>query len=243
MSVGEARTNDSANISQHGFISAAHELKSPLALIRLLTIELANETDLRRREIITTQIRLTTEKSLRLTTDLTRARTLQTELLPTESLQVKPVLDEVIHDLQPLYAAHSRRLSISRRATIPAIIANRDLLRRVLSNFADNALHYTDEESVVELFMHLQRNSQTVRIGVRDIGPTLPTAIWRSVRSKSDISPYFQDANRPASSGLGLQIVHKFAQSMNGSIGAVRHRKGGTSFYIELPISRQLSLL
>ena len=48
-------------------------------------------------------------------------------------------------------------------------------------------------------------------------------------------------AMRPGSSGLGLFIASKFSRYMNASVGAVRHRDG-TSFFVELPISKQASL-
>ena len=47
---------------------------------------------------------------------------------------------------------------------------------------------------------------------------------------------------RPQSSGLGLYIASQFADCMNGKIGFIRHRDGST-FYVDLQASRQLSLL
>jgi integral membrane sensor signal transduction histidine kinase len=47
---------------------------------------------------------------------------------------------------------------------------------------------------------------------------------------------------RPESSGLGIYVANQFARAMNGRIGLIRHRDGLT-FYVEMPISRQLSLI
>ena len=49
-------------------------------------------------------------------------------------------------------------------------------------------------------------------------------------------------AMRPGSSGLGLYIAAKFAKYMQSDFGLIRHRDG-TSFYIDLPVSGQLSFL
>ena len=49
-------------------------------------------------------------------------------------------------------------------------------------------------------------------------------------------------AMRPGSSGLGLYIAAKFANYMQSDFGLIRHRDG-TSFYIDLPVSGQLSFL
>ena len=48
-------------------------------------------------------------------------------------------------------------------------------------------------------------------------------------------------AMRPGSSGLGLYIASKFSRYMNANVGAIRHRDG-TSFYVELLVSKQASL-
>lgn len=215
-----------------GLLMAAHELKSPLTLVRQLAIELgSSEASINEHQRILQQLRLTSEKMLRLTTDLTKSTSTQMHLFPTESLQPRAVIQDVTSELGPLYEAHGRQLSIRNRAKIPPVIANRDLLRRVLCNFADNALHYTSDESVVELFMQLQRERSVVRIGVRD---------YASVAGKNDKS----GTDHPASSsGLGLRIAQQFASAMNGTIGAIKHRNGGASFYIDLPMSRQMTLL
>ena len=46
---------------------------------------------------------------------------------------------------------------------------------------------------------------------------------------------------RPGSSGLGLFIASRFSRYMNAEMGAIRH-SDGTSFYVELPVSRQARL-
>jgi signal transduction histidine kinase len=150
------------------------------------------------------------------------------------------VAEDVSHELGDLYRAHGRKLRISRIRHLPPVIANRDLLRRILLNFADNALHYADLEGVVELQGQLLAGRRVVRLAVRDYGPSLPLAQWRRV---TDHLAARQPVHaRPLSSGLGLYISHQFAAAMDARIGAIRHRDGA-SFYVDLPVSRQLSLL
>lgn len=79
-----------------------------------------------------------------------------------------------------------------------------------------------------------------VRVTVRDFGPALPIDVWREMK-RGWIKKPTSIAMRPGSSGLGLYIASKFSRYMNAKVGAVRHRDG-TSFYVELPISKQASL-
>src|SRR5690606_4868027 len=117
---------------------------------------------------------------------------------------------------------------------------NKDLLRRVLLNFADNALHYSDEMLPVELHAHTLPGGEMIRLGVRDHGPALSIDTWRTLRDTST-RPQAVHA-RPGSSGLGLTIARQFAEAMEGSVGATRHRNGAT-FYVDMHASRQLSFL
>lgn len=219
---------------------AAHELKSPLALLRQLSLELGYDdlSDSDRRRIID-QMTHISEKALRLTTDLTRVEG-QASLFELAPVNPLDVARDVRSELQSLYKAHGRTLKISRIRHLPPVIANRDLLRRILLNFADNALHYADVNGAVELQAQLQVERSTVRLSVRDHGPHMPLDNWRKlVTTLKTGQPVHA---RPQSSGLGLYISHEFARQMNGHIGAIRHQDGA-SFYVELPVSRQLSLL
>ncbi len=241
MSLSGSQQEDGGLINRISSIGiAAHELKSPLVLLRQLSLELANDavTDVERDRIVE-QMKHVSEKALRLTSDLTRASSQQTlfSLTPVNPLDVA---QDVRHELGALYQAHGRQLRVSRIRHLPPVIANRDLLRRILLNFADNALHYGDIHGVVELQAQLIRERSAVRLSVRDYGPHMPLTHWRKLTtSLSEGQPVHQ---RPQSSGLGLYIAHEFASKMNGYIGAIRHQDGA-SFYIELPISRQLELL
>lgn len=217
------------------FAMAAHELKSPLALIRQLASSLTDqnlsETE---RSLIARRIELTSERSLRLTSNLTSAERLEPTLFPLEPLNVLAVCDDVIRELTPLYTARGCKMSLSRRASVPLAIANRDLLTRVLLQFADNALQHTAAQTV-ELAISSSRQGN-IRIGVRDFGPAVGD-LHRSTKSGGIITP-----RRPESSGLGLMISQQFASAMNGKIGVTRHRDGA-SFYIDLHQSQQLSLI
>lgn len=219
---------------------AAHELKSPLVLLRQLALELANDSlsDVERRRI-TDQMTLISERALRLTSDLTRAES-QLELFNREPVNPLDVAWDVRLELASLYSAKGRALRVKRVRHLPPVIANRDLLRRILLNFADNALHYGDIDGMVELQAQLINERSVVRLSVRDYGPYIPTRQWQRLTQNLEQAKAVHQ--RPLSSGLGLYISNEFAKAMDGKIGAIRHQDGA-SFYIELPISRQLALL
>ena len=99
-------------------------------------------------------------------------------------------------------------------------------------------MHYSGEGTRAELIV--RDRSDKVKVIVRDYGPSLPLDVWKEIK-RGWIKKPTSIAMRPGSSGLGLYIASKFSRYMNAKVGAVRHRDG-TSFYVELPISRQASL-
>ena len=101
-----------------------------------------------------------------------------------------------------------------------------------------NALHYSGVNTRSELVIKDVRGK--VRVDIRDYGPSLPVNVWREIKQGWVEKP-LSVAMRAGSSGLGLFIASRFSQYMGANVGAVRHRDG-TSFYVELPISKQASL-
>ncbi len=223
-------------------IAAAHELKAPLALTRQLALRLGDPSLSEvERERLTHRIVLTSERALRLTSDLTKAARLEDALFTLEPINPEQVCRDIVAELTPLFEAYGRSVSVRTRRHPLLLVANRDLLRRILLNFSDNALQYSEPGTAVQIQIQAFRKAGYVRLGVRDVGPAVSSDMWRRLQKTIATAPQPVHA-RPGSSGLGLYIAGQFADIMQGSIGAIRHRDGAT-FYIDLPASQQLSLL
>jgi signal transduction histidine kinase len=223
-------------------VAAAHELKSPLALIRQLSLALEENTlsDSEKQRLLR-QITLVTERALRLTTDLSRSARLEDSLFELAPLNPQQICEEVAHELTPLYAAKGRTIRAASRYRPILALANQDLLRRIMLNFADNALHYADGDKPVELTVVTLEKGKKIRLGVRDYGPQVPATIWQAIETSLGTGKQALHG-RPQSSGLGLYVAGQFAQAMQGTVGATRHRNG-VSFYVDIGASAQLRLL
>lgn len=222
------------------FAAAAHELKNPLVLIRQLSFDLEygnpDQTDTTQ---LARRIRLTAERSLRLTQDITRAQRLEDSLFELEPIDAIALCEDVAHELYPIFSAKGRRLEVQPRRRLPLVVANRDLLRRILCNFADNALHASVDDRPLQFRVSTSGDAD-VTLSLRDYGPGISADIWKRLQTKD---PLFQKiSRRPESSGLGLYLSRQFAESMNGSLGVVRHHDGA-SFFVRMPQSHQLTLL
>lgn len=223
-------------------VAAAHELKSPLALVRQLALSLEDgNASIADQKKMLHQICLTSERALRLTSDLTRSVRLEDGLFELEPINPQQICEDIVHELTPLFAAHNRKVKLVARKHPLLLVANRDLLRRIITNFSDNALHYCEGSEVVQIKIGELRFGKIVRLSVRDFGPAIPIDVIHSLRGKLISSNTMVHA-RPQSSGLGLFIATQFAEAMNGKIGVIRHNDGAT-FYVDLQASKQLSLL
>lgn len=224
-------------------VAAAHELKAPLALVRQLALRLESGTSENSTEHarLLRQVVLTSERALRLTGDLTKASRLDSALFNLEPINPEQLCRDVVAELTPLFDSYGRSVTIKGRRHPLLLVANRDLLRRILLGFSDNALHYAQPGTAVHMQIQAFKQAGTVRIGVRDYGPALSSDMWKNLQQKLKTAPQSIHA-RPESSGLGLYIASQFAEAMHGRIGAIRHKDGAT-FYVELQASSQLTLL
>lgn len=221
-----------------GILVAAHELKAPLCLIRQLTLALGVTSDASTKERLQNQLIEVSERALRQVNDLAKIARLEDGLFTTEPVSVRGVCESVLHEIMPLFQFEGRELvaTYSNKSRLAA--ANRELLYSIIYNFCVNAVRYSDQASSSQLSVSDRQNC--IRVSVRDFGPALPTKIWRDLQTGQLIQPT-AIAMRPGSSGLGLYISSQFARHLHAKLGAVRHRDG-TSFYIDLPISKQAAL-
>lgn len=220
---------------------AAHELKAPLALVRQLGLLLEDgELSAAEAQALQRQVRLTTERALRTVTDLSQTAQLTPSLFPLEPVNPLAVCRQLMQEMAPMMALYQRRISwpsgSMRRSRL--VVANQVLLGRVVMNFLDNALRYTEESAAIEV--RVASRGQAMRLSVRDFGPMMSRQEYR--RLLDTLEQRKTVRTRPESSGLGVYIAAQFARAMGGRIGLIRHRDGLT-FYIDMPLSEQLSLL
>jgi K+-sensing histidine kinase KdpD len=221
-------------------IATASELTSPLILLRQFSLSLGDETiSEEERKKISQQLMLTSERALRLASSLNMTRMDQYSL-PIETLNPVSVCMDVIHELTPLFVAHGQSLELKQRARIPLLVGNRQLLQKILLGFADNALHYGQANRPIQ--MTISARGKTVRIGVRDYGPALPIDTWQRLEGRIARRAVAPLASRPQSSGIGLIAARRMAELMESTVGLIRHRDGAT-FYVDLHVSNQMSLL
>ena len=220
-------------------VVAAHELKTPLALMRQLSLLLSEGSlDGAETRRVSQQVTQTAERALALVGDLAHTANLSPTLFPLEPVNPLAVCRQIAQEMRPALRVYDRRIEWPRGRQAQLVVANQTLLGRVLANFLENALRYSEPSATVRV--KLQRRGDVLRMGVRDFGPMMSLREYRQLLDEMALRKSVR--TRPESSGLGVYVASQFAQAMNGEIGLIRHRDGLT-FYVDVPLSRQMSWL
>ena len=112
------------------------------------------------------------------------------------------------------------------------IYADANRVNQVIDNFISNAIKFSPENSVVEIFS--KSHEDCVRISVKDSGEGVPDSFKEkifSAFSQADSS----SIRKVAGTGLGLTICKRIIEAHNGTVGFYNNESGGAVFWLEVP--------
>lgn len=222
--------------SQQQFLSdAAHELKTPLAILRSHWESELNNPDL------SLAIK---EKFVQDVETITRLNHLINNLLllsQTEAvdsgfefrpLRLNELLEEVLSDARILAEAKSQQIDA---VELPHATVNGDKVRlyQLFFNLIDNAIKYTPESGKIWISLQIQDSLAKVKIHDNGIGIAsehLPHIFERFYRVQKDRS------RKTGGSGLGLAIGKLIAERHGGSIEVESQVARGSTFMVKLPL-------
>lgn len=226
---------DDTERQRRRFVSdASHELKTPLASIRLLSdsiVQSANMDSETMREFVTDigheaeRLQRTTEKLL----DLSRLDD-DIQLMP-EPVDVKQVAMDVFALLNPLAKEQNVRIRLDLEDGC-VIMATVDDMFHIIFNLTENAIKYNVPEGSV--LIGLRGDESTVRITVEDTGIGIPEAETYNIFNRF----YRIDKARSretGGSGLGLSIVHDTVKLHGGTITVGANKPQGSRFVVSFP--------
>lgn len=221
-------------------VATSQDLISPLVLIRQIAILLSNEcvTD-EDRELLAKRLTLTSERAIRLASSILMTAMNQSNL-QLEPINPVSICREVVHELKPLFSAHNTSIELIARKKVPLLVGDRKLLQDILLGFGDNALYFCSDKQPMKMSVAVKNDF--VRIAVRDFGPRISKNLWESLESNIVKHAANTLVGRTTSSGVVLLVARRLAELMGARIGVVRHQDGAT-FFIDLRISQQMSLV
>lgn len=218
------------------FVSdASHELKTPLAAIRLLSDSILQTEDI---DPVTTRefvmdIGQEAERLSRITEDLLRLTRLDSGVLdePT-AVDVLPVLEQVMRMMG--LVAREKGVEMTYEAAEGCVVqATRDEIHQVIYNLVDNAVKYS-AGGAVQVSLGIEEGQAALRVA--DNGPGIPEEDLPRVFERF----YRVDKARSRAAGgtgLGLSIVSDTVRRRGGTVEAVNRPQGGIVFTVRWPLA------
>lgn len=223
------RLSDAFEIQRQFTANAAHELRTPLALMQV-QLDLYNSASHPGNDADTLQtIKMVTEQNDKLN------RMVKT-LLDMSELQsvgrddkiiLDAIVEEVLADLEPL--AVEKNIKLIGKCEDATMIGSDILIYRLVYNLVENAIKYNHPLGQVTVTAY-QRNKH-VYVSVEDTGSGIPKELRERV-----FEPFFRvDKSRSrelGGVGLGLALVHEIVRVHDGSICIKSGKTGGTIFEV-----------
>jgi signal transduction histidine kinase len=123
------------------------------------------------------------------------------------------------------------RITLAQNQLPMTIRTDKELLYQVFENLLSNAIKYSDENQ--EVFFGLEYTEKKLIATIKDKGIGIPKTEQAQL-----FNPFFRARNVGDSegSGLGLSIVKKCVEVMNGAITFVSEEGKGTTFTVIIPV-------
>ena len=209
--------------------NAAHELRTPLALMQV-QLDLYHSTGHPGNDECAEQtITMATEQNERLSKmvkTLLDMSELQT-IVRDETIMVAALVEEVLADLEPL--AMEKNIKLIGKCKDITMVGSDILIYRLVYNLVENAIKYNHSDG--QVIVTAERKEQHVYLSVEDTGNGIPKELKERV-----FEPFFRvDKSRSrelGGVGLGLALVHEIVRTHDGSITVRDNPSGGTIFEV-----------
>lgn len=226
------RLNGAFEVQKQFTANAAHELRTPLAVMQL-KLDMYNSSErLSNDESAAETIKLLTEqceqlnKTIKTLLDMSELRSVARD----DIINIGSLIEEVIADLDPL--SDEKNIKVTSDCDDITITGSDILIYRMVYNLTENALKYGTQGGKVCVTTRSTDNK--VLISVADNGNGIPNNLKERI-----FEPFFRvDKSRSrvlGGVGLGLSLVNEIVKAHNGTISVKDKKPNGTVFEVSLP--------
>jgi PAS domain S-box-containing protein len=216
------------------FVSmASHEFRTPLATIQSslsLVKKYGELNDLEKQDKHIQKIKSSVNNLTDILTDFLSVSKLEEGRIEhsSEEFELSPFIREVISDMKTILK-NAQQITY-RHSGSDTVVLDQKLLKNILFNLISNAIKFSDEGKTIALVS--ETGPEGVQVSVSDQG------IGISEADQKHLFERFFRGNNAAyiqGTGLGLNIVAKYVELMNGSIDFVSEENEGSTFTINFP--------
>lgn len=232
---------EAANATKSQFLATmSHELRTPLNAIIGYTEMMQEEAEDNGHEVYVPDLKKVHSSARHLLAlindvlDLSKIEAGKMDLY-LETVEVRPLIDDVVSVVSPLVDKKANKLSVSLGPNLGQIHADITKVRQSLFNLLSNASKFTERGTIsLDVYRLWHEGSEWFRFEVKDTGIGM---------NKEQLGRMFQAFTQADASttrkfggtGLGLVISRNFCQMMGGDITVESEEGKGTKFTITLP--------
>ena len=231
------RLREAEEVRRQFVSDASHELKTPLASIKLLSDSiLQHEMPMATVQEFVRDIGNEADRLTRMSAKLLTLSKLDSDVKERSSVvDASEVANRVCRILQP--QSELKKIQIEQELQWSCyMFNNEDSLHQIIFNLVENAIKYNYEGGRV--FVHVSHDDQNVLIRIKDNGFGIPEEEMGHIFDRF----YRVDKARSRAmggSGLGLSIVHDLVEHNNGRISVAANPDGGTIFTVVFPYVKE----
>ncbi|MFY0653124.1 MAG: PAS domain-containing sensor histidine kinase [Cyclobacteriaceae bacterium] len=217
--------------------TASHEFRTPLSTI-LSSISLISryntgESSEKAQKHIS-RIKSAVNNLTHILTDFLNYERLQEGKIPFElsEFNIKVLSNEAINNMQSILKPGQEIIFDSSELLSEEVLLDKQIIRNMTLNLLSNASKYSKEDKFI--YFTIKSNEKTLTLSIRDEGIGIPQ------REQTNIFTRFfraKNAENTQGTGLGLNIVKKYVEILNGEIKFKSEENVGTEFIIKLPTS------
>ena len=228
------RLNTSEQKRRRFVSDASHELKTPLASIKLLTDSiLQNDMDMETVREFVGDIGNEADRLNRMTAKLLSLTKLDVQnIAESEIIHISPTIHRVTRMLSPMAQAADIKLELKLVCDCPVLILEDDLYQ-IIFNLMENGIKYTPPGGSV--YVSLKQSEENAVLTVQDTGVGIPEDAVPHIFERF----YRVDKARSRAtggSGLGLAIVRAIVERNRGEITVTSVPGQGTTFSVMFPV-------
>lgn len=218
---------------------ASHDLKNPLGNILMLSqlMQSSRDNALQMSDFMGI-IDRSAKKMLSIINNLLDVNRIESGALKVEQerISLKDLLGQVVDSFA--VAARAKSIAIEMHLPSQDILLSTDpmLLSQVLDNLVSNAIKYSPQDKTVHLFLD-QNSADQVHIQVQDQGPGFSEADQARLYQKF-ARLTAQPTAGEISTGLGLSIVKRLVEALQGDIALESEAGQGSKFTVSLPYTQ-----
>jgi two-component system OmpR family sensor kinase len=226
------RVRTAFDAQQHFVADAAHELRTPLAALKLQVQSLERSDNPDAKRVAVGRLTAGIERATRLVEQLlvlARQEASMAGGAPRQPVDIAVLARRAVADMAGVAQAKGIDLGVQ-RADAAEIEGQPDALMILLRNLVDNAIKYTPQGGTVDVSVVAEHGG--VRVTVEDSGPGIPPAERERVFDRF----YRVPGSDAAGSGLGLAIIKSIAERHDATLALGESKRlGGLEATVTFP--------